>query len=389
MPEIRRVREEEYDECLAMSEYAFHYEVPADQREEKKNELTKHEIWGDFDGDRLLAKLHLLSLQVQLGGKPCSMGGIAGVVTWPENRRTGSVSRLIKQALISMKEQSQAVSYLHPFEIGFYRRFGWELTFSYKKYFIETKDLRVSKTRTGSVVRLDLKDNVEILNSIYGAYIKKYNGMLLRSDDWWKKRVHSDKLQTAVYYGEDQQPTGYVLYKLNAESMDVEEYIYTNEEARKGLWNFICQHDSMVQKVKVIAPENDQLPFLLDNPRFQQEIVPYFMGRIVDLKLFLEQYQFNELDEPLVFHVTDDFAEWNNGTYIIREGQVEQLAELDEADQARNGLHLDIQTMTAMLFGYQRPLFLHECGKLKGSQEQAEKLEQILPRSNPSFLDFF
>ena len=60
------------------------------------------------------------------------MGGIAGVATWPENRRQGHVSTLLKHALQEMKSKGQTLSFLHPFSIPFYRKFGWELYAEYK-----------------------------------------------------------------------------------------------------------------------------------------------------------------------------------------------------------------------------------------------------------------
>jgi predicted acetyltransferase len=37
------------------------------------------------------------------------------------------------------------------------------------------------------------------------------------------------------------------------ESFKKHEVWYLEEEARRGLWNFICQHDSMVDKVERIS----------------------------------------------------------------------------------------------------------------------------------------
>lgn len=60
------------------------------------------------------------------------MGGIAGVATWPENRRGGLVSKLLSKALARMNEEGQVLSCLHPFSVPFYRKFGWELYTDYK-----------------------------------------------------------------------------------------------------------------------------------------------------------------------------------------------------------------------------------------------------------------
>ena len=41
-----------------------------------------------------------------------------------------------------------------------------------------------------------------------------------------------------------------------------------------------------------MVPTDDQLPYMLPDPRVTRETVPYFMARIVDLQSFVEQYAF-------------------------------------------------------------------------------------------------
>jgi predicted acetyltransferase len=146
--------------------------------------------------------------------------------------------------------------------------------------------------------------------------------------------------------------------------LDVQEYVYVSEEACRGLWNFISQHDSMIEKVKIIAPGDDQLPFSLSNPKIQRENVPYFMARIVDLLSFLSKHLILLSEEKVAFHATDSFAEWNTGTYTVQ-GQ-EVLFE-PGAYQGK-GVTGDVGTITALLLGVQKPAFLYQCGKLQAAR---------------------
>ncbi|EGF34655.1 acetyltransferase, partial [Lacticaseibacillus rhamnosus MTCC 5462] len=94
--------------------------------------------------------------------------------------------------------------------------------------------------------------------------------------------------------------------------------IYTNQEARVGLWNFISAHFSMVTHVKGNIYKNEPLHFLLDDGDIYQTIKPYYMARIVDVKAFLAQYPFAaETTEPFHFVVSDPLAPWNNGTFGV------------------------------------------------------------------------
>ena len=83
---------------------------------------------------------------------------------------------------------------------------------------------------------------------------------------------------------------------------------------RNGLWNFICQHDSMIKELEMTVSENEQLLYTLQEPRVKTEIKPYFMGRIVDVEQFLKQYElnWNNVQQEVILHITDSFAPWNN-----------------------------------------------------------------------------
>ncbi|MBS4213970.1 GNAT family N-acetyltransferase [Neobacillus rhizophilus] len=73
------------------------------------------------------AKLHIIPLSIYIKDAEWNMGGIAGAATYPEYRRTGYVKSFILESLKQMRDNVQIVSLLHPFDIGFYRKYGWEI----------------------------------------------------------------------------------------------------------------------------------------------------------------------------------------------------------------------------------------------------------------------
>lgn len=64
-----------------------------------------------------------------------------------------------------------------------------------------------------------------------------------------------------------------------------------NREAQRGLWNFICQHDSMLNEVELTVRMEEDLDFLTVEPRVKQDIYPYSMARIVDVEGFFGNIQ--------------------------------------------------------------------------------------------------
>lgn len=382
---IRKLEDQDIEQSLALSQYAFQYQLSPEQAVERRERAKLHEIWGEFEGEQLISKLHILPLKIYIAHKSFSMGGVAGVATWPEHRRKGSVSRLIRQALVSMKETGHSISLLHPFSFAFYRRYGWEWFVSYKTYKLDAAHLTLLPSTKGRVERLTERSGTSLLREMYQRFASGYSGMLDRSLDWWDYHVKPFSYQVGVYRNSEDQPRGYVLYQVKDRMLEVEEYIFLNEEARIGLWNFLCQHDSMVDQIKMRVAEDDRLPYLLANPKFQQEVTPYFMARIVDVEMFLRRYPLAKQAGSISIQVEDPWAKWNEGIYEIQDGLVSRI----HATHAKAALTCDINTLTAIFLGVQSASFFYELGRLKGESADVIELERLIPKQATALFDFF
>ncbi|WP_459502727.1 GNAT family N-acetyltransferase [Bacillus sp. C1] len=383
--------EDRYREAITLSEYAFRYKVPEDQVEERLTLMKKHhQLFGILEENQLAAKLHLLPLEIHIGDEIFKMGGIAGVATYPEYRRSGHVKELLKHVLQNMKQEGFSVSMLHPFAVSFYRKYGWELFANRFICSMTKSDLMMRKHVKGKIRRFNKACHPREIESIYETFAQRFAGMLVRSRDWWLQAIYDD-LTVAVYYNEENEATGYMLYKINESKMTVAEFVPLNNEARNGLWNFICQHDSMIKELKMILSEREPLLYTLQEPRVKAEITPYFMVRIVDVEQFLNQYSFvwsNQQNE-VVLHISDSFAPWNNTTVTLQEKEV--IISNKEKTENRNnkGIHVNITDLSAMLFGYKRPLELYEIGYISGTKEEVQELERLIPLYKPFIYDFF
>ncbi|KKO52505.1 GNAT family N-acetyltransferase [Paenibacillus sp. DMB20] len=389
--EIRQLKPDEFDASTKLSEYAFQYTMTPEQKETSKAHFEPERFWGIFEGEELQAKLTILPFQVYLQGGILDMGGIAGVATWPENRRKGHVSTLLKHALQEMKNKGQTLSFLHPFSIPFYRKFGWELYAEYKKYTIPVKSFPPKVDVPGKVTR-DVTD-IPTLDSMYQSFAGRYNGTLVRDEAWWKRSVLQEYGYSAVYYSAEGEPQGYVLYKLQDKKLVCDEFVYLNEEARSALWTFFGNHDSRIEQVELtMVPGDDQLPFMLPDPRVTQEIVPYFMARIVDLKSFMEQYSFTANREAeLTIQVKDTAAPWNEGLWklgVNGQGKAD-VVQLPSTGAASSDLSTDIQTLSALFMGYKRPQELYRMKRLDGDPVKAALLESMIPAGQSLLMDFF
>lgn len=381
----------DYEAIFALSEFAFQYKLNPDDLEEKKQEAARHIIWGIMDQDEIAAKLHLIPLSVYLNGKAIDMGGVSGVATWPEYRRSGMVKQLLYHSLKYMKAHGQTISYLHPFSFAFYRKYGWELAFGEKEYSIPMERLSKNIEASGYVRRR--KKDIPLLNAIYSAYAKHFSGMLIRDEKWWNERVIQKDMHIAVSYNENDEPNGYILFNVKNNTFHAKDMAYTSMNGRKLLLRFIANHDSMAQKVEIVVPENDRLPCLLNEPRFEQKVKPYFMARIVDIHAFLKQFPFTSNHESITLHIEDTFFPENTGTYQLRQnGDATNITFINDKPTMRAAsasIQCSVQKLTSMCLGYSRPMDLSETGLIEGEKSEIEKLERIIPEQQPFFADFF
>jgi len=323
------------------------------------------------------------------------MGGIAGVATWPEARRKGCVAGLLRHGLETMRGAGQTVSMLHPFSFPFYRKYGWEMTIERKTYTLEPRHFPPRAAVPGRVERV-AKD-AGLLDGIYEKFASRYTGTIVRTPEWWERRVFTKPGLAALYYNGDGKPEGYLLYEVKERTMTVHEWVCVSEEARLGLWRYVADHDSMADKLAMTVPVDDPLPFLLPDPRIRQEVVSYFMSRIVDVEGFLAQYPFGPGDgeDAVTLAVEDEHAPWNHGVFRLRidavgRARAERMADGLQAENADEAdLACDIQTLTALFLGNRPASLLHETGRLRGSREAVKRLEQRIPRRTAYLADFF
>ncbi|MEB9627697.1 MULTISPECIES: GNAT family N-acetyltransferase [Bacillus] len=383
---VIRLKEDKFREALRLSEYAFQYKVDEDRLQQQITKMKEsHEVYGIMEGENLAAKLHLIPFHIYIGKEKFKMGGVAGVATYPEYRRSGYVKDLLQHSLQTMKKGGYTVSMLHPFAVSFYRKYGWELCANLLVCHMTKSDLVMKKQVNGTVKRFNKESHSEEVEKLYETFAERFSGMLVRNEKWWLQAVYDD-LTLAIYYDENQTAAGYMLYKIENYKMTVEEFVPLHNEARNGLWNFICQHDSMIKDLEMTVSENEPLLYTLQEPRVKTEIKPYFMGRIVDVEQFLKQYElnWNNVQQEVILHITDSFAQWNNITVRIANHEITIIEEpIDK------GIKLDINALSTILFGYRRPLELNELELISGSEEEIRAFENVVPVRKPFIYDFF
>ncbi len=351
--------------------------------------LEQADIWGWFDNDNLVSQLAIYNMKINVFNQEYKMGGVTGVGTYPEYSNMGLMHKLLENALYQMQEKGQYISYLYPYSIPFYRRKGWEIISDKIYYEVQDYQLPKSEQVKGRVQRYQ-PENPEVYQA-YERYSLCTHGAVLRNkaawDEYWL--WDNDDITVAIYYNDNNEADGYLIYWIANDIFHVKDMIVMNEEAHIGLWNFISAHFSMIDKVKGYSYTGEPLAFLLDDANIKETISPYYMARIVDFEKFIEQYPFkpSESKREWIFSLMDTMMPCNNGTFCLEidkngKGSAKKV-HIETTDK------INIQTMTTMLMGYKRPRYLHRIERLKTTMQKVTMLENSIEQRQPYISDYF
>ena len=397
--QMRRLTTDDTAQYNALLRYAFQVtdsELASlgwnqkDMERSKKPVLKKTESFGFFDGDKLASQISIYPMRVNIFGEMYKMGGVTGVATYPEYMGRGLMSRLIRQALDNMRDNNQCVSMLVPYMIPYYRKKGWEIVSDKMTYTIKDTQLPKRRKVSGMVERVDIES--EDIRTVHDAFTCMRHGALKRNELEWEEywRWEADDVLVAVYYGEDGEPAGYLVYYIANDVFKIKELVYINQEARHGLWNYISAHYTMIEKVVGTNYTNEPMAFLLEDSEIQEEIEPNVMARIVDFEEFMRRYPFDiiSIHDDLHFVIEDPVMECNCGDFSLRWDQAGNTI-IERGGTQGELVRCDIQTLTAMFYGYKRPTYLRRVERLRASNEAIRILEDIIPIEQPYFSDYF
>lgn len=356
---------------------------------QSKFPILKHaNVLGWFDNDRLISQIAVYPMQMNIYNTVYDIGFITGVATYPEYAYKGLMSSLLKQCLKEMKEAGQSISLLYPFSIPLYRKKGWEIISDKMTFDIKDSQLPKKFDVSGYVRRVD--EGSTDLFDLQNRFAQNTHGCIFRNELAWEEYWRWDVEDTtvAIYYNSNDEPAGYVVYRLDKEILYIKEIVYLNIEAWKGLWNFISAHEPMVTEVKGNNYSNVPIAFWLEDSAIKETIRPYIMARIIDVEKFISQYRFINIKRhaSITLQITDKLLEWNNLKFTIEFSPSEQP--IIKKEPVETLIELDIRALNTLLLGYKRPLFLKNLELLKGSPEALSILEDIIPKEKAYISDY-
>lgn len=357
-------------------------------RLEKLPILKNAHVTGWFENERLISQVAVYPMQVNIQGSIFKMGGLTGVGTYPEYAQHGLAKSLILHAIHSMRAAGQLISFLYPYSIPYYRKKGWEIINDRIRFTVMDHQLP-RMTEVSGYTRRDEPEG-DLIRDIYRKFALNQHGALQRGELEWQEywRWESDELHAAVYYNQHDEPVGYLLYYIADDIFEIKDMVYSDEDTRKGLWNYISAHQSMVNKVVGYRYTHDPVAFLLEDSAISEEISPYYMARIIDVAGFLKQYPFNDAPgESISFIIRDDLVDENNGMFNL--SWDDSGNRVMGSHKQVNEVRMSIQTLVSLLMGYRRPNYFRRIERIKTDQHTVNLLERIIPHQHPYFSDYF
>ncbi len=378
--------EEEIHQIKSLRDYAFR--TPGRGGEEDflfwMDRATR---LGAFSDGKLNAQVITYPLEISFLGQKIKMGGVAYVAIFPENRRSGFIRALMTESLHQMRESGQLVSYLHPFDISFYEKFGYRLVANEISATLELKNVLRRFSGQGKIVRTSSKQaDFKDVQAIYEKYAHIHHGMLVRDDAWWSRLMRRGYTnEVALFRNEQNEPLGYVMYTFKESEMVIHELIALDYEAECELWAFVSSHDSMFKTVRATHfGTPNEIALLLPNVT-QLAIQTEFnwMARIVDVEMFLNEISF-KTKKTVYVQIENDVADFNNGIFEI--GDIVRRVETAPNDLL---LKTDIGSFSQMIFGFMRPNELVYYKKIVADKETVDIFEAAIPNEKPRFYDGF
>lgn len=331
----------------------------------------------------IVSSLQLNQYQIMLNNKVYDTSYVVGVSTFPQVRGRGYMKNIMNFTLSELYTKGQLVSILMPIDYRLYRKYGYEHCYDQIEYNIDIEDLKRFSV-SGKMHKVD-ESHIKDMIDINDYFLSDVNGNTVRDESYYKVLFEEIKSEDGhIYIHEDSGYEGYIIYFLNNDTMFVREIFYKNIDSLKTMLKFIYNHNTQCRKVTISAPINDKLRFILDNPKTCEiKIKPFMMGRIINLKGYLESLELaSDINLSCNIFIEDEFIEENNGVFKI---EIENGKVSVEKVEEKYHLFFNINTITQLCFSYidiNEAIVINNMNKDYRDSEIIKIFEKIFTKKN-------
>jgi predicted acetyltransferase len=289
------------------------------------------EIFGAFDGGRLVASARYFRMQQWWHGRSMPMAGVAGVKVAPEERGRGVGRALTTELLADIARHGYPVSTLYPSTLPIYRSLGWENAGGLYEAVIPARALT---TLTGPDPALDggagagedaaglrpaeIGDGpevVEVLGRVYRELRHRGPNTRLPADSGarWLDDDHF------AYVAED----GVLSYRWSDghQELRVDLLAAGSAATSRAFWRILSSHATMASTVRARLAPDDPVTWLLREPDIAVDRGETWMLRLVDAAQAIDGRGFPANAAVAVqLELTDTTRPGNSGRWTLEVG---------------------------------------------------------------------
>lgn len=353
MTTFRRVSESDRRRYNQILRYAFAPEQGPLQ-DDSGNQTWPPDVadpYGLYDGDKLRSTCKLYDLTAWLRTEYEQIGGLGAVATPPEDRDSGYVRALAREALAEFEERGAALVTLWPFSTEFYAQFGWTVA-DYRAHYECSPDLLPSADLPGRMRPVD-PDEWAQLQSAERAHSEGLALSLRRSPAWWRERTLTNwdgGLEPYIYgYESDGEIVGYLVYTVDGtETLSVHTLAVADERAYSALLDFLGSHGAQIESIEVTRPTEDLLDRVETPEDVECTVKPGAMVRAPSV-FALDGLGWPDAELDCTIAVSDPLSE---NTDIAAFSVVDGRLRVEESNR-EPAVETDIGTLSALAVGTQ------------------------------------
>ncbi len=268
--------------------------------------------WVVKSGEEVVSVADIVPYNFLVRGRIIPSGGVAGVGTAAEARRTGAASALMQGLVKTHAELGMGLSCLYAYRETYYRRFGYAT--SGWRWQISVPAARMPQVKTDlSIRRIEPSQAAELLNPVYEDFISRYSGCHVRNQAAWQARFG---MVAPAIYAVGSPVQAYLWAKVDGFWGDVQvgEAVWSSGDGYKGLLSLLAGLSSNQNSVTWMEPPDS--PFLslfLDQGIAAQQHRPT-MYRIADIRAAFAGLV---SAQPFSFEVKDPLISDNEGVWTL------------------------------------------------------------------------
>jgi len=326
--DYRKVTPEEKVYIHRLQSLAFNFSV---SETEVREQITKGEYHSDHtygavtEAGQVVAGMDATPYSMWFDGRKASMVGIGGVVSAPENRRSGNVRGILRKVFDDAYESGVVFSHLYPFNFDYYRQFGYEHLGRAVKYRLPPGPARALKQTGRAAEYLSAAAPAELtqkIKDVYETFASRHNVMISRGEDKWNRLLKTTLFGgDRLYYWMDEngEPRAWVTLEKTKDQLTIKEKAWADHRAMLGILQFLGMYEGSVPKME-ITPGPELAAELYWPDLYAVEAEKSFnlgMNRLLNVASALTLLKKPSSQGQVIIQVHDSFAAWNEKRFLV------------------------------------------------------------------------